>query len=117
MMHWNDARWSQLRGGWGLLRGGLWLLLLIVGIGAVAWLLLRAASRRTIDPPPPGSVRLIPLEVLDERLARGVIDISMDRATREELNRARLAPPNGSTRAGTWPRCPHGASPRLDGGP
>ncbi len=63
--------------GWGMWWGGLiWLLL----VGAIVWAVF--ATNRTGQP-----TRLSAVDILDERFARGEIDVQTYRSTRTELER------------------------------
>jgi putative membrane protein len=69
-------------GGEWLLMTGFWVVLIAVLVGLAAWIFPRQA--RQTPSAPAGSAR----EVLDQRLARGEIDVETYRAVRDELARA-----------------------------
>jgi len=111
MMRWNDGHDSAGRLGI-LVVGGLLLLVLLAGLAVLIWLLTRAgrpAAIGTTTTPagaigapgatgvstPPAAGGPTPEEILDERLARGEIDLDTYRATREELGRRHAPPPAG----------------------
>jgi len=76
--------WGYGMGGSWLLMSGLWLLLIVVLVGLVVWIFPRDTRRGDS-----GQVRSrTPREVLDERLARGEIDVETYRVLREELSRS-----------------------------
>ena len=110
MMRWNDGHDSAGRLGI-LVVGGLLLLVLLAGLAVLIWLLTRGgrpAAIGTTTPAgaiggpgptgatsPPAAGGPTPEEILDERLARGEIDLDTYRATREELGRRHAPPPAG----------------------
>jgi putative membrane protein len=101
MMRWNDGHDGAAGLGM-LVVGGLLLLALIAGVAVLIWLLARGSRPAVAGvttpvgaPVPPGPGRPTPEEILDERLARGEIDLDTYRATREELGRRHPAPPTG----------------------
>jgi putative membrane protein len=79
MMGWG---YGMGAGGW-LLMTGLWLVLIVAAVGLVVWIFPRE-SRRGSEPEAPARK---PQELLDERLARGEIDVETYRVLREELAR------------------------------
>jgi len=68
--------------GW-LVMTGLWLVLILGAVGLVMWLFPRETRRGSA---PEGAGRT-PRELLDERLARGEVDVETYRVLREELAR------------------------------
>ena len=90
-MHYQD--WN---GGWGA--GGLLFmgLMMLVFWGGLAWvivtLLRRPISSRDADRPPPQQAAPTATALLDERLARGDIDVEDYRARREALETGASGP-------------------------
>jgi putative membrane protein len=75
--------WGYGMGGVGwLLMTGFWVLLIAVLVGLAAWIFPRQG--RQTPTAPAASAR----EVLDQRLARGEIDVETYQAVRDELARA-----------------------------
>jgi putative membrane protein len=86
-------------GGW-LLMTALWFVMIVVVVAAVTWIFPRATSQR-VPPPtstaptfsPPTSAAptsTTARQILDERLARGEIDVETYRTLRDELTRTAL---------------------------
>jgi uncharacterized membrane protein len=73
---------SPMAGGW-LLMTVLWVLLIAAAVALVIWILPSAPGRRS-----GGGTGPDPLQLLDERLARGEIDVAAYRILREELTRS-----------------------------
>jgi hypothetical protein len=81
--------------------GVLWLVLLAVGVGLIVWSLMRrgrssdlagrGGAGQAVPSARPGHGLPGPLAILDERLARGEIDVETYRALRAELTAS--APP------------------------
>ena len=77
---------------WGLLfLSGVWILLLICAVGVVIWLVARRRPR-AVPGWAPGWAPTVParpatgaLAILDERLARGEVDVATYRMIRAEL--------------------------------
>lgn len=82
MMGWGYGHGMGL---WGwLMMGGFWLLLLTAAIVTVAWIFPRDRSRAA-GPEQASRPATPPLSILDDRLARGDIDVDTYRALRAEL--------------------------------
>lgn len=79
-MHWYNG-WSMMGGGW-----LVWLLLLIT-VGVVIWRLMRSASSSgSVEPTDlPRSHRETPLEILQNRYARGEISKQQFEQMRTDL--------------------------------
>lgn len=73
--------WGYGMGGGWLLMTLWWVLLIAVVVALVVWIFPRE-TRRSADPRPAPT----PRDVLDQRLARGEIDIETYRTLRQELS-------------------------------
>lgn len=109
MMGWGYGAGMGL---WGwMMMGGFWLLLLAVAVGAVAWIFPRdrrwVATRENRPRPagyggyPPATAAATrpagpPLSILNDRLARGEIDVETYRALRAEFGSPAARPTDAS---------------------
>jgi putative membrane protein len=79
MMGWS---YGMSAGGW-LLMTVAWVVLVVVAVALVMWIFPRDTRRPSADQ----SSSRTPRVLLDERLARGEIDVGTYRSLREELTR------------------------------
>jgi putative membrane protein len=80
MMHWG---YGMGAGGW-LAMTALWLVLIVAAVALAIWIFPTESQRREDDPPSGHT----PRDVLDERLARGEIDVETHQVLLAELTRA-----------------------------
>lgn len=81
-----DDSWSHMDGGWMVAGGLIWIALLVLIVVGIL-VAVRAWVPRAAPPYPPRSPD--PLDALDERLARGAIDVDEYDRVRERLVRGR----------------------------